>query len=164
MANSDQCAEQKDSEKLGNIDKLLSELQQTWHKTIPVSGFMGIIPVAYSDKEFLTTAPLEPNINLHQTMFAGSIYTLMTLTGWGMVWLQQSLAGLRGDIVLADAKIRYLAPIETAPVAKVTWPDVDMSVLSKGRRLKVRLEVKLYCGDTCCATFEGLYISQPKGE
>ncbi|WP_077755731.1 thioesterase domain-containing protein [Shewanella psychrophila] len=144
------------------MDKLLSELQQTWYRTIPVSGFMKIMPVAYSDKEFRVTAPLEPNINLHQTMFAGSIYTLMTLTGWGMVWLQQSLADLQGDIVLVDAKVRYLAPIETAPVAKVSWPDTDMSVLSKGRRLKVKLEVKLYCGDSCCATFEGLYISKPK--
>ncbi|QFU24840.1 thioesterase domain-containing protein [Shewanella eurypsychrophilus] len=145
-----------------NIDKLLSELQQTWHRTIPVSGFMKIEPVSYFNKEFRVTAPLEPNINLHKTMFAGSIYTLMTLTGWGMVWLQQSLAGLEGDIVLADAKVKYIAPIEAAPVAKVSWPQVDMSVLSKGRRLKVMLEVKLYCDNTCCAIFEGLYISKPK--
>lgn len=144
-----------------SVDELLDELKATWHKTIPVSAFMQIIPLSYDDNLFRVTAPLQPNINLHQTMFAGSIYTLMTLTGWGMIWLQQRLAGIDGDIVLADAKVRYLAPIDTSPVAQVSWPNVDVSVLSKGRRLKAKLEVKLYCGDKCCAIFEGLYVSKP---
>lgn len=144
-----------------SIPELLVALKQTWHRTIPVSEFMQIAPLSFSDKLLTVSAPLPPNINLHQTMFAGSIYTLATLTGWGMVWLQQALAGVSGDIVLADGHIRYHAPITHAPQAKVTWPDIDVSALSKGRRMKVRLEVKLYCHDVCCATFEGLFVSQP---
>jgi thioesterase domain-containing protein len=94
-------------------------------------------------------------------MFAGSIYTLATLTGWGMVWLQQTLANVEGDIVLANGQIRYLAPIAAVPIAKVTWPCVDISVLDHGRRLKVKLDVNLYCDDKICAIFTGLYISKP---
>ncbi len=67
-----------------------------------------------------------------------------------------------GDIVLAEGQIRYLAPIDVNPVAKVIWPGTDISVLVRGRRLKVKLEVKLYCGEKVCAIFTGLYISQPK--
>ncbi|MBW8185671.1 thioesterase domain-containing protein [Shewanella nanhaiensis] len=140
----------------------LAELTLTWHKTIPVSEFMQIAPVAFDGESLAVSAPLAPNINLHNTMFAGSIYTLATLTGWGMVWLQQSLAKVEGDIVLAEGQIRYLAPIDVNPVAKVIWPGTDISVLVRGRRLKVKLEVKLYCGEKVCAIFTGLYISQPK--
>lgn len=142
-------------------ENLLKDLKLTWHNTIPVSEFMQIAPVAFNGKELQVSAPLAPNINLHNTMFAGSIYTLATLTGWGMVWLQQTLANVDGDIVLADGQIRYLAPIFIAPIAKVTWPNTDISALNRGRRLKVKLEVNLYCDDKLCATFTGLYISKP---
>ncbi|SIQ67019.1 thioesterase domain-containing protein, putative [Shewanella morhuae] len=144
------------------ITQLLNQLGQTWHSTIPASAFMQITPLSYCEGEFQATAPIEPNINLHQTMFAGSIYTLMTLTGWGAVWLNQRLAGVTGDIVLADAHIRYLAPVTCNPVAKVQWPEVDLCPLERGRRIKLKLEVLLYCGNGLCAVFEGLYVSAPK--
>ncbi len=143
------------------IDSLLAELEQTWHQTIPVSAFMQIIPLDYHAGQLTVSAPITPNINLHQTMFAGSIYTLATLTGWGMVWLQQRIAGVDGDIVLADGHIRYLAPITKTPISKCIWPEAELSRLSKGRRVKVKLEVELWCEDELCAIFEGLYVSQP---
>jgi hypothetical protein len=64
---------------------LLSQLEHTWHSTIPASEFMQIKPTCFVNNQLVVTAPLGPNLNLHQTMFAGSIYTLMTLTGWGLV-------------------------------------------------------------------------------
>ncbi|GIU11303.1 MULTISPECIES: thioesterase domain-containing protein [unclassified Shewanella] len=145
-----------------NHQTLLEQLQQTWHQTIPVSKFMQIVPKAFNGRCFEVSAPLEPNINQHNTMFAGSIYTLLTLTGWGMLWLQQKLAGLDGDIVLADANVRYIAPIDRQPIAKVKWPESDLSKLALGRRVKVRIEVELYCKDKLCASFSGLYVSKAK--
>ncbi|NKF52169.1 thioesterase [Shewanella sp. WXL01] len=147
------------------IEQALTELTNTWHQTIPLSQFMQVTPQGYQeDTQLLTvTAPLAPNINLHQTMFAGSIYTLMTLTGWGMVWLQQRLAGVGGDIVLADADVKYLAPVTAQPVAKVSWPSgVDVGALSRGKRLRVNLEVELSCDGNVCARFSGRYVSLPK--
>ena len=143
-----------------NHQTLLEQLQQTWHQTIPVSKFMQIVPKAFNGRCFEVSAPLEPNINLHNTMFAGSIYTLLTLTGWGMLWLQQKKADLKGDIVLADANVRYIAPIESQPIARVSWPDCDLDKLASGLRVKVRLEVELYCNDKLCASFSGLYVSK----
>ncbi len=142
-------------------DPLLSQLQQTWYQTIPLSQFMAVEPLSFDGEQFLVTAPLAPNINLHQTMFAGSIYTLMTLTGWGMVWLQQHKQGVQGDIVLADAQVRYLAPVEEQPTACVSWGDTDLSSLERGRRVKIPLTVELYCGETLCATFVAKYVSLP---
>ena len=143
------------------IASLLMELKQTWHQTIPVSALMQIEPLDYRSGQLSVSAPITPNINLHQTMFAGSIYTLATLTGWGMLWLQQRIAGVDGDIVLADGHIRYLAPIIDTPIAKCIWRETDLSRLPQGRRVKVKLEVELWCEGTLCAIFEGLYVSQP---
>ncbi|QYK12651.1 thioesterase domain-containing protein [Shewanella rhizosphaerae] len=152
------------AEESEHIQRLLGELQRTWHQTIPVSAFMQIAPEAYQDQTLRVSAPLAPNINLHHTMFAGSIYTLMTLTGWGMVWLQQRLAGVEGDIVLGQADIRYLAPVGESPQARVSWLETDLSVLGRGKRAKVKLEVALYCGEQCCAQFLGTYVSLPKAD
>ncbi len=152
------------AEESEQIQRLLGELQRTWHQTIPVSAFMQIAPEAYREQTLRVNAPLAPNINLHHTMFAGSIYTLMTLTGWGMVWLQQRLTGVEGDIVLGQADIRYLAPVGESPQARVSWPETDLSVLGRGKRAKVKLEVALYCGEQCCAQFQGTYVSLPKAD
>ena len=143
-------------------DSLLKQLQSTWYQTIPVSQFMQITPVSFSGQHFSVTAPLAPNVNLHQTMFAGSIYTLMTLTGWGMVWLQQQLAKVEGDIVLADANVRYIAPITADPVARVDWVDTDLSALQRGKRVRINLTIELWCADKQCAVFEGRFVSLPK--
>ncbi|GGP93449.1 thioesterase domain-containing protein [Shewanella ulleungensis] len=146
----------------GSFSELLTQLQNTWHSTIPLSQFMQVIPLSFSGAELQVTAPLSPNINLHNTMFAGSIYTLMTLTGWGMVWLQQQRLTVQGDIVLADANIKYIKPITADPIAKVIWPNTDMSGLADGKRIKVTLEVGLYCNELLCAAFTGHYVSLPK--
>ena len=144
------------------VTALLKTLCETWHNTIPVSKFMGITPVLFNGDSLKVTAPIEPNINLHHTMFAGSIYTLMTLTGWGMVWLQQQLSLAHGDIVLADAKVRYLKPVTKQPYAKVIWPYTDLTPLTRGRRVKMTLEVALYCDEIMCATFTGQFVSLPQ--
>lgn len=141
---------------------LLKQLQKTWYQTIPASQFMQITPLEFSKHGFSVTAPLAPNVNLHQTMFAGSIYTLMTLTGWGMVWLQQQLAKVEGDIVLADANVRYIAPVTVAPIAKTTWVDADLSALQRGKRVRIGLTIELWCADKRCAVFEGRFVSLPK--
>jgi thioesterase domain-containing protein len=166
--------------------RLVEELVSTWYRTIPLSQFMQIEVLSFTDashltvntkqsnpdmnlslplvSELITTAPLAPNINLHQTMFAGSIYTLMTLTGWGMVWLQQQLASVTGDIVLADAQVKYIAPVHQQPSAKVIWPVLDLSPLARGRRVKVELTVELWCQDVLCARFCGVYVSLPSAK
>ncbi|GGI82709.1 thioesterase domain-containing protein [Shewanella gelidii] len=145
------------------IAPLLEKLKQTWHQTIPVSEFMGVTPSRLVQQlngdEFTVTAPLVPNVNLHQTMFAGSIYTIMTLTGWGMVWLQQALAQVDGDIVLADANIRYLKPVNADVEAQVIWPAGSWQETSSGHK-KVLLRVSLFCKGELCAEFEGLYFSK----
>ena len=94
-------------------------LQTIWHREIPITEAMGIQIYQYTGRTFEVRAPLARNINVHQTMFAGSIYTLATLAGWGMIQLHLQEEGLTGGIVLADGHIEYKAPIDQEPRAVV---------------------------------------------
>ncbi len=142
----------------------LTELQQTWHQTIPLSAFMQLQVQAFDGKMLTCQAPLAPNKNLHQSMFAGSIYSLATLTGWGMVYLQLKDLALQGDIVLADAQIRYLAPLLTEPTAQVNLVHCkgDLAKLSSGRKARQQLLVQVFSATKQVAEFVGHFVVIPK--
>lgn len=142
-----------------------TQLQHTWHQTIPLSAFMQLQVQSFDGKTLCCQAPLAPNINLHQSMFAGSIYSLATLTGWGMVYLQLQALGLSGDIVLADAHIRYLAPLTTSPNARINLLHCqgDLSRLSQGRKARQQLQVELFAAEQKVAEFSGRFVVLPAG-
>ena len=56
-------------------------------------------------------APLAANINDKGCAFGGSLVSLMTLAGWGVVTLRLQQAGLNGDVFVADMQVRYRAPL-----------------------------------------------------
>lgn len=139
------------------------DLQQTWHQTIPLSAFMQLQIDQFDGNQLVCRAPLAPNKNLHHTMFAGSIYSLLTLTGWGLIWLQLRALDLHGDIVLADADMRYLAPVQGDARAEVQLLDAagDLTVLAQGRRVRQRLQVRLMDGERLLAEFNGRFAVLP---
>jgi len=141
-------------------------LQDVWHNTIPMSKAMGIAISYYDGQQLNTHCDAAFNKNLHNTMFAGSIYTLATLTGWGWIYLalNQVQPSVQGDIVLAHADIRYHAPIATMAYAQVERRQVQGSFerLVQGKKSRIKLVVDVYCGDKIAATFTGQYAVLPK--
>ena len=90
---------------------LCQQLQTIWHKQIPLSKAMQM-QITDFDGEMLTTqASLEPNVNVHGTAFAGSLYAIQALTGWGMMHLQLKLNALDASIVIASGQINYAKPV-----------------------------------------------------
>jgi thioesterase domain-containing protein len=93
-------------------DALLEELQATWHEDIPISRAMGIRAHGIVNDELRVTAGFAENRNVHGTAFAGSLYSVCVLTGWGAAWLALRRQGIDGaGIVVKSATIRYLRPI-----------------------------------------------------
>lgn len=139
------------------------ELSKTWQQTIPVSQFMQLNIDSFDGNEFRCTAPMAPNINLHKTMFAGSIYTLATLTGWGMLYLQLRALGLQGDQVLANADIRYIKPVVAEPVARCVLQHCvgDLMPLAEGRKAVQKIKVQILSAGEVCAEFHGRYAVLP---
>ncbi|WP_026376478.1 bifunctional GNAT family N-acetyltransferase/hotdog fold thioesterase [Aestuariibacter salexigens] len=139
------------------------ELQNTWYDTIPISEQMGIKLHQYSGKTLETRASLNKNINLHGSMFAGSIFSLATLTGWGMIYLQLRDKSLQGEIVLGDGDIHYHKPITLQPRALCHIESIDAKYehLKKGKKCRISLRVEILDGDTPVAEFAGVYWVLP---
>ena len=97
-------------------------------------------------------------------MFAGSIYTLGTLTGWGMVWFLLKDQQLDGDIVLADGHIRYLKPVAGQAEGRCLRHQhhPDFSALAQQRKAKLDVKVGIFCDDNQVAVFEGRFAVLPK--
>ena len=149
--------------------ELAQSLQDIWHKTIPLSKAMDLQISHYDGSKLMTRCDAEFNQNLHHTMFAGSIYTLATLTGWGWVYLtlqakQQEHDNFRGDIVLAEANIKYHAPIKGLAFGQVVKEDVSgqFDNLLEGKKARIKLVAQVYCGEKVAATFQGTYVVLPK--
>jgi thioesterase domain-containing protein len=150
-------------------ERQASSLQEIWHDTIPLSKAMGLQISYYDSEKLITLCDADFNKNLHHTMFAGSIYTLATLTGWGWVYLalkeqQKKHAQWEGDIVLADANIRYHSPINGLAYGQVAKEDVSgqFDSLLQGKKARINLVAHVYCGENIAATFKGSYFIIPK--
>jgi thioesterase domain-containing protein len=124
---------------------------------------MGIKINQYTGYRFECGAQLNPNLNPHNTMFAGSAFTLATLTGWGMTWLLMRERGLHADIVLADSSIRYRHPVEMSPVSVTSLDGIsgDLDRLATGRKARIIINVTIYSGDVPAVEFVGTYMLLP---
>ncbi|MFT5161843.1 MAG: thioesterase domain-containing protein [Alteromonadaceae bacterium] len=138
-------------------------LQQCWHQQIPISQAMGITAHHYHEGVFETRMPLAENINLHGTMFAGSIYSLATLTGWGLVYLLLCESDLAGDIVLKEGQIDYIEPLISMPVgiANVIDSEGSLTPLSQGNKARLKVSVTIRDSNNTVAYFSGLFVVLP---
>ena len=141
-------------------------LQNTWHDTIPISEQMGIKLHQYTGRTLETRASLNKNINLHGTMFAGSIFSLATLTGWGMIFLQLKEKGLDGEIVLGDGNIHYHKPITMQPKALCNIESLSgkFEPLTKNKKCQIKLNVAILDENNAVAEFSGVFWVLPKKE
>jgi thioesterase domain-containing protein len=136
------------------------ELQETWQQRIPISDAMGIRIYQYTGRLLETRAILGRNLNVHDTMFAGSIYSLATLTGWGMVQLQMQERQLEGAVVLAEGSISYRKPLASEPRAEVNLDDVhgDILRLKEGKNAHLTVDVTVFDEDKAVADFNGRFV------
>ena len=145
--------------------KKTSALQALWYKTIPMSKAMNIELCYYDQQSLIAQCDQIFNKNLHNTMFAGSIYTLATLTGWGWVYLQleQAACEHKNDIVLANGNIRYISPITGFVRAKTTTKLVQSKFNGKhsGKKIRFKVVVEVFNGDQLAANFNGDYVIIP---
>lgn len=140
------------------------ELERTWHESIPISEQMGVTLFQYTGRTLETRASLNKNINLHGTMFAGSIFSLATLTGWGMIYLQLKEKQLRGEIVLGDGNIHYHKPVTSQPkgVCHYEYMTADFDALKQGRKCRVDMKIEIRDGDRAVAELTAVYWVLPE--
>lgn len=145
-----------------NEDALREELQSNWVREIPLAAALGIEIAAARGGELVVRAPLAPNRNLHGTAFAGSLYSVCVLTGWGAVWLALRRAGQDGLIVATDCRIRYRRAVTDEIVCRCNLPPSDAERAAAELAAKGRTELALECvvGDERrqAVVFHGTYV------
>jgi thioesterase domain-containing protein len=142
---------------------LCAELETTWHREIPLAAAMSVAVAGYDGKTLAVRAPLGPNRNLHGTAFAGSLFSVCVLAGWGATWLALREQGLGGLIVVADSTIRYRKGVVTVLCRCTPDPD-NVRVALEQFAAKGRASVDLVCtidsDDKPAVTFTGKYVVQ----
>lgn len=143
-----------------DLEVLGRALEARWHDDIPISAAMGIAVSGYDGARLELRAALAPNVNVHGTAFAGSLFSLASLCGWGLLHLQLEGRGLAGSIVFVEGSIRCLKPVRDDVQANCEWPPAAESALAGlgcGDRARFLLTTRLHCGGALAAEFRGEY-------
>lgn len=133
------------------LDDELRALDAHYRSMPPVAAMDIAIAGRDVEADTLTLrAPLALNVNDKACAFGGSLVSLLTLAGWGLVTLRCHRLGIDADVFVADSEIRYLAPLyadlrATAALADGSgWAPFDQALRSRGRaRVRIAASVPL---------------------
>ncbi len=123
------------------------------YRSMPPVSVMDISILGYDGDALRLHAPLARHINDKGCAFGGSLVSLMTLAGWGLVTLHLEQAGIAADVFVADSDVRYLAPLYADLQAEArldggaSWDDFIATLRQRGRaRATLRATVPLPAG------------------
>ncbi|MAD07648.1 MAG: hypothetical protein CMP86_09570 [Gammaproteobacteria bacterium] len=142
------------------LQELCTDLQAIWYQQIPLSKAMDMRIVDFADNTLTCSASLAPNVNVHGTAFAGSLYAVQALTGWGMMHLQLRLHELDASIVIANGQIDYAKPVAEEIMVSCSFggQEAAMDTLQKSGKGRFQLTSEVQLSDGSHAgSFSGLY-------
>ena len=145
-----------------------AELERLLLSDIPLARAMQL-RVRDGDGDCLSiAAPLAPNINDKGCAFGGSLVSLLTLAGWGLIVLKLRQLDRACDVYVQDSAVRYLAPVweDFAAQARLaegeSWDAFAAGLAARGRaRLVVDCRVTLADGTDAC-TLQARFVAIAK--
>lgn len=147
-----------------NYMELLMKKLESLFDGIVAAQLLEIEVSSFERGRLTVCAPLSKNSNDKGTFFAGSIYSAMVLSGWGLVGLLLADQGLDVDVVIATSGIDYVKPAVGDVEACALLKDGEgiekaiLSIESKGRG-KVEVVSELVSDGVVCAVFTGVYVA-----
>jgi thioesterase domain-containing protein len=144
-----------------DLTTLCRELDTLWRDEIPAAAAMGVRVASYDGTTLTVRAPLEPNRNPHATAFAGSLYSVCVLTGWGRVSLALGQRGLRAHVVAADSHIQYRRAVDEEIVcvcsAEPSAFDTGLTEVAAGGKARFEITCAIESGGKRAVTFTATY-------
>lgn len=140
-------------------------LTQKIRNAIPLSEAMQFSIEELELDAIRVTAPLQPNINIHGTGFAGSIYSLAVLTGWALCTHIIDEFKLDAELVVGRAEIAYRAPV-TGDLDCRCGTDTaqrDTFLAEFRDRGKGRLVLDIDVGDRPQASLQATFVAVARG-
>ncbi|WP_449302179.1 YiiD C-terminal domain-containing protein [Pseudoxanthomonas mexicana] len=150
-----------------SLEEALQELREYCRGMPPVAAMQVEVEGMRGDALRLT-APLSANVNDKGNAFGGSLTSLMTVAGWGLVTLKLRLAGLKAEVYVADSQIRYLAPLYGDLVAEAVFAegqawDLFVDTLVQRGRARILVDARVLLPEGGLATMlSGRYVAIAK--
>ncbi|WP_448482247.1 YiiD C-terminal domain-containing protein [Pseudoxanthomonas mexicana] len=150
-----------------SLEEALQELREYCRGMPPVAAMQVEVEGMRGDALRLT-APLSANVNDKGNAFGGSLTSLMTVAGWGLVTLKLRLAGLKAEVYVADSQIRYLAPLYGDLVAEAVFAegqawDLFVDTLVQRGRVRIQVDARVLLPEGGLATtLSGRYVAIAK--
>ena len=124
---------------------------------------MGLEVISFENHVLSARAPLDLNTNIHNTGFAGSLYTIQAMTAWGSIYLATRAAGMDAFIILARSEIDYAATVEEDLLATsdLTPHLAFLDQLRDDGKARLDLETFVHTEKSGQAsTFKGRYVTR----
>lgn len=146
-------------------------LERRLLERIPLTRAMQVRVASFDGQVVVLTAPLAPNLNDKGTGFAGSLSTLVTLSGWSLVTLlgEQALAEsgpdageVRCEAAVVHSELDFLRPVREELRAEARLADGSPlpqlgARLASGRRVRLSVLATLGPADAPAVQFRGDY-------
>ena len=133
---------------------------------IPLALNMDLQFQGCDEQHLSIAAPLVPNVNDKGCAFGGSLVSVMTITGWGLVELELRMRGLDCDVFVGESTVRYLEPVwsdfhsEARLADGANWATFFDTLAARGR---ARIEVSCHvpgASDRPAATLEARFVAK----
>ncbi len=141
----------------------LQALQTMLYTTYPITVALGLTVAAYDGHCLHLAAPLLPNINDKETVFAGSLGALLMLAGWSLLHLTLDDLECPVTIVLQDSTLCYRLPVKGDFAACSSLP--EQATMARARRMlqlkgkaRVTIQAEIRQADRVAVTFSGRYV------
>lgn len=146
-------------------DSAAAALETHILRHIPLARAMQLKVPRYTGDELEMTAPLQPNINDKGCAFGGSMASLLTLAGWGLIELGLRAQGLDCDIYVGDSQLRYREPVwgELRGIARFAEPGA-LAKLAAALQERGKGRVDVVCeiagGQHAAATLTARFVAK----
>lgn len=143
-------------------ETLRRETEAFFHAQIPITRAMGVSVERFDAEALVLTAPLAVNHNHLGTAFGGSLSSIATLAGYGVLWML--LDDRSCHIVVKNSSIQYLHPVRGDIRAIAKCPDAATFGTFKKRfekkgKARIRLHVTIEDDGEMCVEYEGVFVA-----
>ncbi|MCT7552816.1 thioesterase domain-containing protein [Aliarcobacter butzleri] len=143
---------------------MIKILENKLHNEIPLTKFMDLKIAKYDEKELITIAPLNTNINDKGTAFGGSLATLTIISGWSICWLISKELEINSEnIVVIKNEHSYRKPVTKELICHTKRPTKDEIENLKNKLLlkksaSIKISSQIIEDGEICVDFTGYYV------
>lgn len=144
------------------------ELTDFLRSRIPLTAAMQLSVLRNTGRDIVLGAPLAPNVNLHDTVFGGSLVTLSIVAGWALLDQALRAEGIAAQLVVQKSECHYLLPAQADFVASASLPEGEwhafLTALQRRGRGRIAIDVLLSSEGRDVARHKGSFVAVLDGE